>query len=196
MQRKRTEIWMPVIIALIFLLGIAIGYGLNNKIGGSSFFSKNKTSTLQEISNIIKAKYVDDVNIDSINAVATDEVLSHLDPHSVYIPPTEIEQVNNQMEGRFVGVGIIYDNIDDTLNILRLLKNSPAEKAGIQIGDKLLKANDTCNLIGMKTKDPAAKKNIKGAEGTTLKLTVLRNGAIKQIAMQRAAIPIPSISSS
>lgn len=196
MQRKRTEVWMPVIIALIFLLGLIIGYGLNGKIGGSSFFSRTKTSTLQEISNIIKARYVDDINIDSINTLATDEILSHLDPHSVYIAPSDIEQVNNQMEGRFVGVGIIYDNIDDTLTILRLLKNSPAEKAGIQIGDKLLRANDTCNLIGTQTKDPATKKHIKGAEGTTLKLTILRGGVTKQISLQRAAIPIPSISSS
>ena len=184
---------MPVVFALIFLLGLAMGYALNGRISGDSFFSKNKGSSLQEISNLIKAKYVDEINLDSINAYAADEMLSHLDPHSIYIPPEELEKVNDQMEGQFVGIGIIYNNIGDTLNIMRLIKDGPAQKAGILIGDKLLNANDSISLIGKNITDDYIKKNMHGIEGSTIKLSLLRDGTIKKINITRAAIPIPSI---
>ncbi len=193
MQRKSKQSLMPIIFALIFLMGLAIGYALNNRNGASGFFSKDKSSSLQEISNLIKSKYVDDIGIDSINEYAANEMLSHLDPHSIYIPPTEVSRVNNEMEGHFTGIGILYDNIDDTLNILRLIKNGPAEKGGILVGDKLLKANDSINLIGKKTTDISLKKNMRGEEGSILKLNILREGVEKKIELKRASIPIPSI---
>ena len=196
MQSKSSQRWMPIVFATIFLAGLAMGYVLNGKVGGGSFLGNSRSSSLQEISNLIKSKYVDEVGIDSINAYAADEMLSHLDPHSVYIPPAELERVNNQMEGHFTGIGILYDNIDDTLNIMRLIKGSPAEKAGVLIGDKLLKANDSISLLGKKISDPMLKKNLRGAEGTTLKLDLLRDGITKKIAIKRAAIPIPSIDAS
>lgn len=184
---------MPVIFAAIFLLGLAIGYGLNSRIGGGSFWGGSKNSSLQEISNLVKAKYVDEVGIDSINAYAIDEMLSHLDPHSIYIPPTELARVNDQMEGHFTGVGILYEMMDDTLNIMRLIKNGPAEKAGIMIGDKLLKINDSINIIGKKITDETLRNHIKGTEGSMVKFTLLRDGKEKTISIQRAQIPIPSI---
>ena len=196
MQRKNRQSLLPVVFALIFLMGLAMGYALNNRVGGGSFFGGSKGNSIQEISNLIKSKYVDEVGIDSINAYAADEMLSHLDPHSIYIPPAELERVNDQMEGHFTGIGILYDNIDDTLNIMRLIKGGPAEKAGIMIGDKLLAANDSINLIGKKITDPILKKNLRGPEGSVLKLKILREGTGKVIELKRASIPIPSIDAS
>ena len=190
MQRKNRQSLLPVVFALIFLMGLAMGYDLNNRVGGGSFFGGSKGNSIQEISNLIKSKYVDEVGIDSINAYAADEMLSHLDPHSIYIPPAELERVNDQMEGHFTGIGILYDNIDDTLNIMRLIKGGPAEKAGIMIGDKLLAANDSINLIGKKITDPILKKNLRGPEGSVLKLKILREGTGKVIELKRASIPI------
>ena len=193
MQQKSKQSLMPVVFALIFLMGLAIGYALSNRVGGGSFFNGGKGSSLQEISNLIKAKYFDDIGIDSITAYAADEMLSHLDPHSVYIPPTELGSVNDQMDGHFTGIGIMYDCIDDTLNIMRLIKGGPAEKAGILIGDKLLKANDSVNLIGKKVNDASLKKHLRGVEGSRVKLTLLRDGIVKTIELKRASIPISSI---
>ncbi len=193
MQRKRSQNFMPVIFAAIFLVGLAVGYGLSSRIGGGSFWGGSKNSSLQEISNLVKAKYVDEIGIDSINAFAIDEMLSHLDPHSVYIPPIELARVNDQMEGHFTGVGILYEMMDDTLNIMRLIKDGPAEKAGIMIGDKLLKINDSINIVGKKITDETLRNHIKGIEGSMVKFTLLRDGKEKNVSVQRAQIPIPSI---
>ena len=196
MQRKRSQNFMPVIFAAIFLLGLVMGYGLNSRIGGGSFWGGSKNSSLQEISNLVKSKYVDEVGIDSINAFAVEEMLSHLDPHSIYISPTELARVNDQMDGHFTGVGILYDMIDDTLNIMRLIKDGPAEKAGVMIGDKLIKINDSVNVVGKKINDESLRKNIKGIEGSIVKFTFLRDGKEKKIEVKRAQIPIPSIDAS
>lgn len=196
MQRKRSQNFMPVIFAAILLLGLAMGYGLGSRIGGGSFWGGSRNSSLQEISNLVKSKYVDKVEIDSINAFAVEEMLSHLDPHSVYILPSELSRVNDQMDGHFTGVGILYDMIDDTLNIMRLIKDGPAEKAGVMIGDKLIKINDSVNVIGKKMTDESLRKNIKGIEGSMVKFTLIRDGKEKKIEVKRAQIPIPSIDAS
>ncbi len=196
MQEKRFQVYLPIVFAAIFLGGIVVGYGLRNRVGGSSFFSGNKGSSLQEISNLIKSKYVDEVGIDSINAFAADEMLSHLDPHSVYIPPSELARVTDQMEGHFTGVGILYDMIDDTLNIMRLIKNGPAEKAGVMVGDKLIKINDSINVVGKKINDELLRKNMKGPEGSVINISLLRDGVEKKIEIKRAQIAIPSIDAS
>ena len=184
---------MPVVFALIFLLGLGMGYALSGNMGTGNFFSKNKGATLQEISNLIKSKYVQEIDVDSINAYAADEMLSHLDPHSVYISPKDLQGINDAMEGQFVGIGIMYNSINDTLNILKIIKNGPAEKAGVLIGDKLLKVNDSIVLIGKNIKDNYIKNNIRGEEGSLIKLLILRDGVVKKINVTRAAIPIPSI---
>ena len=193
MQRKSSQSIMPVVFALIFLIGLALGYTLHDRNGGGNFFSSSKGNSLQEISNLIKSKYVDEVGIDSINEFGADEMLSHLDPHSIYIPASELERVNDQMDGHFVGIGILYDVIDDTLNIMRLIKGGPAEKAGVLIGDKLLKANDSISLFGKQITSAYLKKSLCGTEGSALKIAVLRNGLEKNIEMKRASIAIPSI---
>lgn len=193
MQKSYKQSLMPVVFALIFLLGLGMGYALNGNMGSSGFFSKSKGASLQEISNLIKSKYVDEVDVDSINTYAADEMLSHLDPHSAYISPVDLQGINDLMEGQFVGIGIMYNNIDDTLHIIKLLNESPAQKAGILIGDKLLKANDSINLFGKNITDEFVKKNMRGTAGTIIKLTILRNGILKKINITRAYIPISSI---
>ena len=193
MQRKSSKSLMPMGYALIFLGGLAMGYVLRNKTDGGSFFSKNNSSTLQEISNLIQAKYVDPIAVDSLNEFGINEILKHIDPHSVYIPPTDIEAVNNDMEGQFVGIGIMYDVLDDTVNVVNVLKNGPALKAGMQIGDKILKANDTINLVKKNQKAKDVRNYLRGVEGSTLKLFLIRDGKQKTINIVRASIQIPSI---
>ncbi len=192
-EQKRNNRLMPIAFSIIFLLGLILGYFLNNNGTSTGFLSGKRNSALQEISNLIKNKYVDEINIDSINAAVVEDVLARLDPHSIYISPSDLEQVNNQMEGHFIGIGVIYDNIDDTLTILKIVKDGPAEKSGLQIGDKILVANDTFNLLGVKTNDANIKKNLRGVSGSILKLKVLRNGLEKNISMKRKAISIPSV---
>lgn len=193
MQQSSSRNIMPFIISLIFLVGMAMGFGLNYKINGGDFFSKNKGSALQEISNLIQLKYVDPIAVDSLNDFAIEELLAHIDPHSVYISPNELQSVNNEMEGQFVGIGIQYDFIDDTLNILNIIENGPAKKAGLLIGDKILSVNDTLSLVGKKFKSIDVKDFLRGDEGSELKVNILRDNTLKTVQLKRSSIPITSI---
>ena len=193
MQQKSSQKLMPVYFSLVLLLGLALGYSLNNRVNNTGFFSKNNGSFLQEIANIIKTKYVDDIGIDSISVFATDEMLSHLDPHSIYISPTDLERVNDQMDGHFTGIGIMYNVIKDTINIIQLIKDGPAQKAGIEVGDKLLLANDSINLTKKNLTEEFIRNKMRGEVGSVLNLTLLRDGLTKKINIKRASIAIPSI---
>lgn len=193
MQRKSSMSLMPVVFALIFLVGLAMGYALNNKTGGGSLFSKNSNTTLQEISNLIQSKYVDPIAVDSLNEYGITEMLKHIDPHSIYISASDLVAVNNDMEGQFVGIGIMYDVIDDTVNVINVLKDGPALKAGLHIGDKLIAANDTINLVIQNQKNKDIRNYLRGKEGSSVKLKIVREGKQKNLTIVRASIPIPSI---
>jgi carboxyl-terminal processing protease len=193
MQRTFSKNLLPVYFSLVLLLGLVLGYGLNSKTGGNGFFSKGNGNFLQEISNLIKNKYVDDIAIDSFNVFATNEMLSHLDPHSIYISPNELERINNQLEGHFTGIGIMYNVIEDTVNIMQLIKEGPAQKAGIEVGDKILFVNDSISLTQKNITEEFIKNKMRGEEESVVKLTVIREGAIKKISIKRASIALPSI---
>ena len=82
-----------------------------------SFFHRSQKNPVQEILTLVQQKYVDTVNIDSLGEFAIQDVLSQLDPHSVYIPPVELDMVNEKMQGNFQGVGIEFGMLNDTLNV-------------------------------------------------------------------------------
>ncbi|MFX9023729.1 peptidase S41, partial [Acinetobacter baumannii] len=91
---------------------------------------------VQEVLDLVKSRYVDAVSLDSLNDLAINTVLSHLDPHSVYIPPSDITEVSEDLMGNFQGIGVEYEMIDDTINLSKIIKAGPAEKAGLKMGDK------------------------------------------------------------
>ena len=68
--------------------------------------------------------------------------MSHLDPHSVYIPPSTLKEVNEDLLGNFEGIGVEFNIFTDTVNIVHVLPEGPSEKAGLQVGDKIIKVND------------------------------------------------------
>ncbi len=193
MQRKPSQSLMPVYFSVVLLIGLALGYALNSTIGGNGFFSKGNGNTLQEISTLIQNKYVDDIGMDSINAFAIDEMLSHLDPHSVYIKPSELEMVNSQLEGRFTGIGVLYNIIDDTVCIVQLIKNGPAQKAGIEIGDKIIGINDSISLTKKNITEEFIRSKMRGDAGSVVTLNLIRSAAIKKINITRGSISTPSV---
>ncbi|MCA9749784.1 MAG: hypothetical protein KC414_11820, partial [Romboutsia sp.] len=116
--------------------------GLNNKQADTVLFNSGN-SKLDYILQLINAKYVDDVNIDSIYDGVITSVLENLDPHSVYLPPVESQQEAEIMEGNFDGIGIEFMILKDTVNVVNEIAGGPSEKLGISAGDKILKVDDS-----------------------------------------------------
>jgi len=162
---------------------------------GKSFFYTEKRKPVQEIMDLINNRYVDDVQMDKLADSAIQAMLSKLDPHSVYIPAQELQQVNEDLAGKFFGIGIEFNIFNDTLNVINVLKDGPGYKAGLITGDKFIKVGDSL-VAGNKTNADAFRKMLRGDRGTKVTITFLRNYNKNQATITRDAIPLSSVDAS
>ncbi|MBD0369084.1 MAG: PDZ domain-containing protein, partial [Flavisolibacter sp.] len=143
MRNKKLQVWLPLIFSLVMIGGMFFGYKLHQQTGSTKgYFKIDKRSALQEALDLIRSRYVDSVKVDSLQDDALQGLMSELDPHSVYIPATYLNEANEDIVGNFQGIGVEFNIISDTVNILYVIPNGPSDKAGLQIGDKILKVND------------------------------------------------------
>ena len=192
-DNKKVNVWTPIIFSIVMAIGVFVGYELRDKTGYGSIFSKPSSSSVAEVLKLIQSRYVDDVPLDSISANVINQLLASLDPHSSYIPADELAEVNDEIMGNFQGIGIEYQMINDSLNVLNTLADGPAKKAGLMVGDICVKANDSIKLSGVHLTTEDIRKHLRGLNGSVLKMTVLRNGKLLNIPIIREVINIPSV---
>ncbi len=194
MVRKKVQVWLPLVFAAIMALGMVIGYQLRSKTtGGDSFLQNSGTSPLQEAVSLIKNKYVDNVNMDTLEEPAINGLLDHLDPHSVFIPAQDLDAINEDLQGNFQGIGIEFQMINDTVNVMNVIPDGPSFKAGVQTGDKIISVNDTINLAGKTISSDDVRKQLRGAYGSDIVIDILRGSSIKKIKITRGIIPLYSL---
>jgi carboxyl-terminal processing protease len=147
---------------------------------------------LQEAVDLIKSKYVDSVRLDTLQENAIEQMMTELDPHSVYIPASELQAVNEDLEGKFEGIGVEFNIFSDTVNVLYVVAGGPGDKAGLQIGDKILKVND----VSITTKNISSdeiKKMVRGERGSKAVLQILRGNQQISATVTRDMIPVSSV---
>lgn len=145
--------------------------------------------------NVLNEKYVGNATTSPQEKVwgAIEGLTASLnDPYTVFMPPEEAKMFESEIQGNFEGVGMEIDSRDGVIVIVSPLKGTPAEAAGLQPGDKIIKINDTVTT-NMKTE--AAVKLIRGKKGSAVRLTILRNGkrAPFEVSVVRDIITIPTI---
>lgn len=180
---------------MIFLvIGLLLG-ALLNRTDSTVVSSKkgNYDTKMQDILQIIGSEYVDKVNTEDLFNKSVNDMLHDLDPHSNYIPAKDIVAVNEQIDGKFGGIGIRFAIIRDTLCITNVVANSPSQKAGIKAGDKIILINSK-NITGKKLKNDLVTKLLKGRPNTQVDLTLLRGKKRINKSLLRGVIPIPAIS--
>jgi carboxyl-terminal processing protease len=120
---KKNIKYFPLLFVATLALGVLIGVLLNSS--NENYFSANNTSKtkLSKLIDFIDNEYVDDVNTDSIVNITVDNILGQLDPHSVYMPPSEQAQVAENMKGDFVGIGVNFYMYNDSLAIIKPVDN-------------------------------------------------------------------------
>ena len=128
----------PLFFALLIVVGIVIGVRISKPYQHSLIMTNEVVhfNKLAEMMNYIEQAYVDTVNEQAIVTETIEEVLSHLDPHSTYIPAEQLAATNEPLQGNFEGIGIEFHITNDSLMVAMVLEGGPSEKMGIAIGKK------------------------------------------------------------
>ncbi len=194
MVSKKIQVWLPLLFAIVMALGMIIGYQLRAKTtGGDSFLHTENTTAVQEAIDLIRNKYVDKVDMDSLAGPAINGLLDKLDPHSIYIPADELQGVNEDLQGNFQGIGVEFQIIRDTVNVMNVIPDGPSFKAGVQIGDKIIAVNDSINLTGKTVTNDVVRNMLRGRGGSKVLVSVLRGSNIQKIKITRGIIPLNSL---
>ncbi len=143
---------------------------------------------LQEVGN----NYVDTINMEAMTDAAVVAALSKLDPHSVYLPPVELTESDEELSGNFEGIGITFNVPNDTAVVLSPVAGGPSEKAGLIQGDRIIRVNDK-EVAGVKMPQDSMIKLMKGPKGSKVKITVNRDGNLIPFEIVRDKIPVNSI---
>lgn len=191
-MNKKIQVWLPLLFSLTMIAGMFFGYQMRDNMPGKSFFSIDKASPLQEVMDLIKNRYVDNVNANGLGDTGIIAMLNKLDPHSVFIPKEELQGVNEDLAGKFYGVGVEFNIFDDTINVINVLPDGPSFKAGLKTGDKFIKVGDSV-VAGNKITSDRVRKLLRGDQGTKVVITALRGTVQKVFTVERDAIPISSI---
>lgn len=188
-ESPKHNYWLPLVMSLLFALGIWIGSILPERKSTSADVQK-----LEDILTIIDKNYVDKVQKDSIFEVTITDMLHKLDPHSNYIAAKDMKQVRESIDGKFAGIGVRFMLLQDTICITNVLPNSPSQRAGVKAGDKILKV-DNKSVTGRKVTNDKVMGLLKGPEDTQVKVVVLRDKKKKSLRITRGIIPLTSVTS-
>ena len=192
---KKTNRYMPLLMALCVVVGILIGNFYANHFSGNRLNIINSGSNrLSNLLHIIDDQYVDKVNIDSLVDNAIPLILAELDPHSVYISAKDAQAANDDLKGSFTGIGVEFTIRQDTIHVQNVISNGPAERAGVLAGDKIISV-DGKPFVGKIVTNEEAMHRFKGPKDTKVKIGVLRYGSKKPkyITITRGEIPQKSI---
>ena len=195
MNNRNNKRFMPLIMAVCVIVGIFIGSFYANHFSGNRLnIINNGSSRLSNLLHIIDDQYVDSVNINDLVEKAIPQILAELDPHSVYISAKDVETANNDLKSSFSGIGIEFVIRQDTIQVQNVIKNGPAEKAGLLAGDKIV-AIDGKPFVGTQVTNEEAAHRLMGPKGTQVSVGVMRygEGGMKNFTITRDNIVTKSI---
>lgn len=183
-------------MALCIVIGIIIGTFYANRFSGNRLNIINSGSNrLNNLLHIIDDQYVDSVNIDKLVEKAIPQILTELDPHSVYISAKDVQTANDDLKGSFSGVGIEFTIRKDTIRVENVIKDGPAENAGMLAGDKIVSI-DGKPFVGKIVTNEEAMHRLKGPKDTKVRIGVVRYGEkrTKEFTVTRGDITTKSVS--
>ncbi len=191
MNKNNFPFYLSIAVVLGVFIGTFFSTGSSRNFIGTNSASQKK---IKRLIDYIQQDYVDTVNTDDLLDGAITQMLGKLDPHSVYIPKENLQLVTENMQGNFVGIGVQYRMIGDTIMVVSPIKGGPSIKAGIKAGDRILQANkDT--LFGKKLSTKKIMKSLKGKPNTNVALQIYRKttDSLFTLNIKRGKVNIKSI---
>jgi len=189
---------LPLYLFAACLTGLLLGkfcFSTSKEKVELSLFN-GRLSKMQTVINIIDYKYVDDIDIDSLNELTIPFLLAQLDPHSAYIPAQELNEVDKSVKGGFYGVGIENYPFNDTSFVISLTPNGPSSHLDIRPGDKIVEV-DGDDVTGKDAKKITS-AHLRGDQGTKVKVGLKRHGvdSLIMVEITRELVPVKSATAS
>lgn len=204
MNKIITPIIIAVFAAIALLIGIAVGRQMSTptypameqeavqvrSYGGQS----GKFSKINAILSLIDQAYVEDIDVDNLTDDILPDIMHNLDPHSAYVPASEVEESHEDLEGSFSGIGVQFNIQNDTVMVVDVIAGGPSEKLGIRPGDRIVEVNDS-TFTGPEITNNKVLKTLRGKKGTSVDVKVRRAGITELIPFKiiRDDIPVNSV---
>jgi carboxyl-terminal processing protease len=184
---KTTIIFRSSLLSLILILLTLISFGQYNA-------DNQEIQKMITAMKIIDLAYVDSVNMEDLVSETIVKTLKELDPHSAYLSKEELQKANEPLEGSFEGIGVTFQIYRDTILVISPVPGGPSEKLGILSGDKIVAINGE-NATGDKIDNAWVMKRLRGKKGTTVDVSIFRNGRrdLLEYTITRDKIPLNSI---
>lgn len=187
--KHNSIIWYPLVISIAIVLGIVIGNYISTKK-----FTLDKDRKINAVLNLIQSEYVDSIGVKDLVEQAIPAIIGNLDPHSYYIPASDIRAENEKLDGSMSGIGVSFFMMNDTANVDQVIPNGPAEKVGMLAGDRIISVNGE-SIVGGTLTAEGIRSKIRGEKGTKVKIGVKRNSSKKTLTftITRDDIPMNTI---
>ncbi len=194
MINKFNKIYLPIIFAVILVIGILLGKALNNNPHHNYAQYFQSTDKIGRIIDYIETRYVDTVSRSRLEESAIPALLEELDPHSIYIPAKEMKKVSEDMRGNFEGIGVMFNYQRDTAIITSVITGGPSDKVGVLAGDRIIMVDDSL-IAGQGLSSNDVVGMLKGEKGTEVKISVERKNVpdLLDIEIIRDEIPLYSV---
>ena len=183
-RNSRLAILLPILLAAAVVLGLLLGRYLGRNTPEAQLRNlveqlTHPTNKLAYTLSLIETEYVDSVSMDSLSEQVIPLLMEELDPHSVYIPKSEMEAVNEPLQGEFDGIGVVFNMATDTVIVLNVIPQGPSDKAGIKAGDRIISIDNT--EVAQKTDLGTLMQE--HSAGDTLSITVARDGQMQTVSL-------------
>ncbi|MFD2552808.1 S41 family peptidase [Sphingobacterium tabacisoli] len=179
------NIFVAATYAATLFLGLILGQNYvdqqSNNPGNSlvPIGLSDNSYKIQQVLDLLSNTYVDSLNVDSLQNGAINHIVAHLDPYSSYLLPNESKAQSEALEGTFEGIGLEFFNLNDTLLVVGVIGGGPAEKAGLKVGDRILRIDST-DVSGRKIAQKTVDKMVRGKKGSAVAIYVARDNDIKK----------------
>ena len=194
-----------ILFPLLLAAGVAAGLLLGHYLGRNTTASQLKgvldrmtlpTNKLTYTLSLIENEYVDSVSMDSLSEHVIPLLVRELDPHSVYIPASEMAELNEPLEGEFDGIGVIFNMATDTVIVLNVIPQGPSDKAGVKAGDRIIEIGDSL-VAGRQIPQNRIVRLLRGPRDSKVRLGIERQGisGLVDFEVVRGVIPIKSVES-
>ena len=194
-----------ILFPLLLAAGVAAGLLLGHYLGRNTTASQLKgvldrmtlpTNKLSYTLSLIENEYVDSVSMDSLSEHVIPLLVRELDPHSVYIPASEMAELNEPLEGEFDGIGVVFNMATDTVIVLNVIPQGPSDKAGVKAGDRIIEIDDSL-VAGRQIPQNRIVRLLRGPRDSKVRLGIERQGisGLVDFEVVRGVIPIKSVES-